>query len=78
MMHRAPRVGQVVAAIESGRPFHLPLSLGLLLPWVVYVSSESDDSDDTSQQNAEVLYGLIHARYILTIHGLENMVSQAA
>lgn len=37
--------------------------------------TESDTSEDELQQNAEILYGMIHARYIITIHGLETMVS---
>lgn len=37
--------------------------------------TESDTSGEELQQNAEILYGMIHARYIITIHGLETMVS---
>lgn len=36
-----------------------------------------DDSDDSHlTQNACTLYGLMHARYILTAHGLDAMYSK--
>lgn len=37
--------------------------------------ADTDTSEEDLQHNAEVLYGMIHARYIITIHGLETMVS---
>jgi hypothetical protein len=39
-------------------------------------SAESDESDEDLQQSAELLYGMIHARYIITTNGLEVMVSR--
>ncbi len=34
-----------------------------------------EEEEEEFQENAEMLYGLIHARYIVTLHGMENMVS---
>ena len=35
----------------------------------------ADIDDDELQANAECIYGMIHARYILTAQGLDAMVS---
>lgn len=51
------------------------------LPPTPNLSHTGDDDgadQEEYQENAELLYGLIHARYIITMHGMETMVRQTA
>lgn len=68
------------AFIEDGfnlyglRPYvkHFKESLDIILD---KKSHSEDDGEDQGeyQENAELLYGMIHARYIITMHGMETM-----
>lgn len=43
-----------------------------------YLPTAEDEGADQGeyQENAELLYGMIHARYIITMHGMETMVRE--
>jgi len=43
---------------------------------VLLSESLKEDQHEIVETAAEVLYGLIHARFILTVAGMQKMVSQ--
>jgi hypothetical protein len=47
----------------------------LLLFCRLHTADDDGADQEEYQENAELLYGMIHARYIITMHGMEMMVS---
>jgi len=59
---------------NHGRP---DISLTHLLPlFHVPLESLTEEQQEVVESAAEMLYGLIHARYILTSRGMQAMVSE--
>ena len=56
-------------------PYYHEVLSHLIIMYILTIDDELEDNQsDLVEQAAEMLYGLIHARYILTNRGLAQMV----